>query len=170
MSSTLTTTEEQIEQLAGEALSHLGGDPFIHDGAPEWVRSLVHAATQYWPDEYQRDFLTDALQAISDAHGDLDEASEYLGEVGVYYSSGLAWLASDNNRLGYCDDALSEWGVSSFDGVYSIIQRGMYTEQREILDAAGRFLADQADELDDLDDDEPEEDESEEDDESGDQE
>ena len=110
------------------------------DDAPPWLEELCHDAHgTLLPDDWRYSFIVEALDAI--AHS--DDPDEAESEVDVYTHELLSWLASNLDRVGYCDEAAEEGLVSrppaaSRRGPWrgpSLIERismGQLMERREV--------------------------------------
>lgn len=152
----MVDSSSRVRELAAEANAWLGrtkrGDEkivTIKDGAPEWVSDLCHHAHgKMMPDDWRFSFVEDALTAIEndDADGpDLDAVYPYTGER-------LHWLASRNDRYGYCDQAAEDMG-SRPDSILDWIAWGMVEELREVTELVRGRLEEMAeDEQDETDD------------------
>lgn len=142
----------EIQEIAGEAFGWFerrgrdGGAPFVtrKEGAPYWIGYLLgHAHGDFTPDDWRYETIWCALGAICDA-SDNDDASNVAdefadGNVDAYTSNRLAWLASNLNRVAYCDEASSEFGP--VDGIVGMIGLGQYEESREVFYLVLEFLA-----------------------------
>lgn len=149
-----------IDQLAGEAYAAFEARQrdddtsyvTLRDDAPGWLHDLVRAAHgDMLPDDWRYASIRAALGAINDAGegADLDDlAHEWAdGHVDVYTGARLAWLASDLNRAGYCDDAVDEGLVSPDAGIVDRIGAGQYAESLEVYAAVLEGLTAQLEEL-----------------------
>lgn len=127
-----------IQSLAKELYEHTetkfreNGAEFITltDDAPDWAEDVIRTAHgDLMPDDWRYRFIEDACQAIIEHEDDRDSAYESL-EADVYYHELLQWLASNLSRIGYCDDAAQDFGIS--DGsIINIIQWGQLSEKQE---------------------------------------
>lgn len=137
---------ETAHRSAHPAYVHSGdedGDAYVRviEGAPGWVTDLCHHAHgEMFPDDWRYRAIRDALEAIMEAD-DLDDAgAEYAdGMVDVYTGARLAWLSSNLNRVGYCDDAQDEYG-SEDQSVTALIGQGQYQEASEVFGLVRGFL------------------------------
>lgn len=135
--------------LAGEAYdlfetrerSDGGSYTALRDGAPEWLQELVRSAHgDMLPDDWRYATIRAALSFIHDNDVEsADDAHDVAGEfadqnVDTYTNARLAWLSSNLNRAGYCDDAASEFGYTvESDGIISMIGLGQYAESSEVF-------------------------------------
>ncbi len=112
----------------------------LKDGSPEWMTNVCHEAHKdgslsaagfnaMMPDDWRYDFIEDACDALSEAEN-ADEADEHLHEYITYYDHNR-WLASRNDRSGYCDEAREELGEAG--DMDAQISQGLHYEQREVL-------------------------------------
>lgn len=127
-----------IQSLAKELYDDLetaqrpnGGDFLrLKDGHPQWMQDVIRTAhSDLMPDDWRYKFIEDACQAIIEHEDDRDSAYESL-EADIYNHDLLQWLASNLSRIGYCDDAAQDFGIS--DGsIINIIQWGQLSEKQE---------------------------------------
>jgi hypothetical protein len=124
------------------------GDEYvrIRDGSPEWVTDLAREAHgDYLPDDWRYQFISEALDAISEADvdADLDEVGdEFADDVDIYTGKLTDWLGSRASRHGYVDEAVEEMGHG--DSVMADIARGQYQERREVFGQVCAFLEQRA--------------------------
>ena len=140
----MTGTVQEIAAEAGqyfETAKRDNGDYFIRtkDGTPDWVRDLIRAGhgEDFLPDDWRYKTIMHALEYIADTEGDpLDGGGEFADTWGVdtYTSDRIAWLGSNLNRIGYCDEAAEEFGPNetSGDGIIGQIGLGQYVEALEV--------------------------------------
>ena len=129
---------------------------FREHSGPDGERcsALAHAAHgSMMPDDHRYEFIREALCVIEDASA-LDEIET---EADIYTADLTAWLASRNDRMGFCDDAVSEGLCAEDADMTTRLQLGQYMEKREVLDAVREHLREEAGELIDAEGDEPEE-------------
>lgn len=129
----------------------------LKDGAPEWMTDVCrasHNSARMLPDDYRYEFIVDALSAIAD-HDDEEDARDSL-EADVYTGHLTAWLASNINRIAYCDEAAENYG-GQLTEITQMISAGQESEKREVFDEVVQALREHADGLEDKAD-EPEED------------
>jgi len=124
----------------------------LKDDAPEWMTETVHSAHgDMLPDDWRYRMIGAVADAMGemlsyDADADLAEGGEALdGLVPVYTADQLAWLASRNDRMGYCDEANEECNVTGASTMSERIAAGIYLEYREIWDAVATSLQGRAD-------------------------
>ena len=136
------------QTAAAEALAHFTQDTrkdgerfyLLTDDAPEWVRDLVHDAHgDFMPDDFRYAMVRDSLDAIGAGDEDGDELDDP-----VYTADLLAWVSSNLQRVGYVDDAASEYGHG--DGLVSMLTSGYAMEQREVFDSVRESLESHVDE------------------------
>jgi len=118
------------------------------DGSPAWVQELAFAAHQdgtdggMLPDDYRYEFLVDALNGFAEN----EDADDYQPseDVSVYTHDLTAWLASRNDRLGYCDEAASEYGFPNGSGTgsptFNLLVMGQTAEREEVANNVRSFL------------------------------
>ncbi len=129
-----------IEDLATEASSYFhriqrGEDTITvlkHD-RPEWVQDLAYSAHgDFGPDDWRYDAISAALDHIGE-WGDDEDSSEFAdSHVDVYTAARYAWLASNLNRGGYCDDAKNEGLAGEDADIADLIGMGQYMEAQEV--------------------------------------
>ncbi len=151
--------EATVEDLAREAASwferrsRADGETFVtlKDGRPAWVQEMVYAAHgDFGPDDWRYDCIAAALDQIEET-GDEDSGEFADSQVDVYTGRRLQWLASSLNRVGYCDEAASEFGPPR-DGLgkYDIAESiglGQFAEASEVFGSVAQSLADRLDEV-----------------------
>ena len=140
----MTTT---VQDKAAEALTWFEvarrdeNDPestFVRtkEGTPEWVTQLVYAHGDFLPDDWRYRKIMDALEFIADSDDPEDNSGEFADTaVDIYTSDRLAWLASNLNRIGYTDEAVSEFGAGEPMDIVTMIGWGQYAESEEIYQA-----------------------------------
>ena len=151
-----------FDQLAGQAYDAFErrtrdddtGYTTLRDDAPEWVQELVREAHgDFLPDDWRYASIRSALSEIHDnGYSGADEAREMAhewadGNVDAYTGHRLAWLASNLNRAGYCDDAADDLGFDPSQGIIQLIGLGQYRESEEIWAAVVDALEEHAAEL-----------------------
>jgi hypothetical protein len=150
-------TAREVDELAREAAGWFAtgerddGSRYVYlkDEAPSWIGDLVYEAHGglFLPDDWRYECIQDALYAIADG-GDEDE-HEFADRVDVYTGDLLAWVASNLNRPGYCDEAQSEGIAEEGIDVIRLITLGQYMERREVYGLTYRALVDHAETLED---------------------
>jgi hypothetical protein len=146
-----------IAQLASEAYGAFttierDGQTIVtlKDDRPEWVYDLAYDAHgEFAPDDWRYKSIRRALGAIGDDEPDNPEdyAHEWAdGNVDTYTGARLAWLASNLNRPGYCDEAMEELGGAGQD-IVAVIGLGQYMESLEIYASVVESLRARADEI-----------------------
>jgi len=108
------------------------------DDAPEWTLDVVmHAHGDMLPDDWRYMMIQNVAYMIAERDDvDADDLSDVMHEaidnqVSIYNSDLCAWLASSVHRIGYCDEALDEFGLPS-KSVITAIQQGQRLEYEEI--------------------------------------
>lgn len=160
---TMTEQTLTISTLATEAYDWFesfkrdGSDETIYrtkDGAPEWLRDLVHEAHgDMLPDDWRYEAIMDALSHIGDTDAETaddldDESHEFAdGHVDVYNAARAEWLASHLARGGYVDQAIDDGLADPSQGVYQLIGVGQYVELEEVFASVRQSLADRLEEL-----------------------
>jgi hypothetical protein len=123
------------------------GDTFykLADGSPEWMTDAVRAAHgDMMPDDWRYRFIREVASAVSEVADDedLDDARHEAVDaiVDVYNARLAAWLGSHSARLGYCDEAMEEYGaaIALDGGIAKLMQLGQY---REIDEVWGQLVA-----------------------------
>ncbi|MEO6811041.1 MAG: hypothetical protein ABI353_18175 [Isosphaeraceae bacterium] len=141
-----------ISEAAAEARSHFtsktrnDGSAFWscdHDTTPEWVQDMARAAHgEMFPDEWRYAFIVEALDLLEE-----DEDAE--PDADVCTSNLTAWLASRNDRLGYCDDAREEFAIREDATLFDRLQAGQLAERSEVHQAVHAALMTRMDFVDD---------------------
>lgn len=142
----------------------------LKDGAPEWVKELVHDAHKdgsEWgmlPDDTRYEMIREAVQWIADSDDDRleDLMSAFADEGSVYTGEQIAWLASRLDRYSYVDAWVEEYDYQGSDdrqsggggrpSVMEMIRGGMTQERAEVYDLVLQGLADLPSALDEHDD------------------
>lgn len=149
-----------IHDLACDFLANLkervrsNGEDFLtlNDDAPAWMHEAVRDAhANFAPDDWRYEMIRRALFAIDEADEAGEDLSEQVGPVwdaldsavDVYTGQLTAWLASNVQRVGYCDDAREEYGTD-FNSLTGWIQAGQLAEMREVADSILESLRVQA--------------------------
>ena len=138
-------TDLTIAALAAEARAHFmkktrdNGTTFWvvaggGDAELDWMRQMARDAHgDTFPDDYRYAFTVDALEAIAeqcDARYAGVDPSDVEAEADIYTRDLLKWLASRNDRLGYCDQYAEE---NEDSDTLNRISGGQYLERREVL-------------------------------------
>jgi len=142
------TMKTRAEEMANwfEAATRDNGDAFTktRDGAPEWVRDVIHAAHgvhDLMPDDWTYGITRAAVDWISDADDDADMedgASDFAeSEVEVYTSQLLDWLAGPLHRIELADEALEDGA----EGIAHAARQAQAEEARGIFAAVVEALA-----------------------------
>ena len=126
----------------------------LKDGAPEWMTDVFHAAHgDMLPDDWRYACAFAACSEIADV--DLDDADD-AGDAGhefadsyvdTYTAARLQWLASNLNRLAYCDEACEEGLCAADADIADRIGAGQYVEALEVFNAVVGALAERVEEL-----------------------
>lgn len=98
----------------------------------------AHDDGEYIPDDQRYQFLVYALGHLADTDdidGDELEADVYAWDL-------LRWVGSNLRRVGYCDEAISEYG-GDLDFV-QIMTLGRLAEMREVFEAVKVWLKEHA--------------------------
>jgi hypothetical protein len=149
-------TMTDIYELAGEAYGQFetrarnDGENYVtlKDNAPEWLQDLVHDAHgDFLPDDWRYQSIRDAIGFIHDVEpGDLNDGHEFADQnVDTYTGSRFAWLASNLQRAGYCDEAAAEFGTDPEGGIVQLIGMGQYMESLEVWASVVEGLREQID-------------------------
>lgn len=139
------TTSTTLESLAAEAASYFerrtrGDDEIVtlKDNRPEWAQDLTREAHgDFLPDDWRYACIKSALDWL--ANGGDPEAHEWAdAEVDIYTGARFAWLSSNLQRQGYCDEAIAEFG--EVEDTASLIGMGQYFEAQEVMRLVVEFL------------------------------
>lgn len=153
----MTATYDKIKTAAHEvSLAFVrdkrtsNGAEFVKlaDGSPKWMQDLcfaAHADGAMLPDDWRYEFIESACDALSD-HDDEDDARDSI-EPDIYNGELCAWLASNLNRMGYCDEAIEEYG--EFKSIASLMAFGQLSEKREVFEQVLSFLREHVESQDD---------------------
>ena len=111
------------------------------DDAPEWFRDMVHNAhLGLMPDDWSYRIIADAVDAI-DEGVERDNFTDTT--IPVYTYDHLQWLASNLTRMGYCDEALEEFGTPK--DTDTLIWWGMSIEYGMVYDVVKAAIDEQED-------------------------
>jgi hypothetical protein len=111
------------------------------DDAPEWFTDICHEAHgDFLPDDWRYEFIEDALVQLEND----DEDTKDIGEAYPYNHDRAAWLASNCNRGGYCDEAAEDFGHAK--DIYDAIANGMQREYEEVYSSIKSSLEELAEE------------------------
>jgi hypothetical protein len=147
-----------IKELASEMRTAFvqnkrdNGDQFYHlkEGSPQWMSEVVSdghkdgspgfdgtpGAGTMLPDDLRYEMIREVLSIIEDTDGDEENARDAL-EAPIYTHELTGWLASRNDRYGYCDEFLSEFGSEGIDRAGSfttgLLQGGYMMELEEVF-------------------------------------
>lgn len=104
----------------------------LEKSASEGLNDLVqNAHDDFLPDDFRYEFIYSALQAFADCQVD-DDLDEVFLEADIYNHRLIEWLGSNLKRIGYCDEAQSEFGLENPD-VMTLITYGQQMEKDEVL-------------------------------------
>lgn len=104
---------------------------YLKDEAPTWMHDMVHDChVDTLPDDYKYKFIQEALLAIVN-HSDPYDARDSLS-ADIYTSDLTSWLASNNLRHSYVDDAIAENG--DLETCLQAIGAGQVLEKQEVFD------------------------------------
>jgi hypothetical protein len=123
----------------------------LKSDAPEWmVEAIYKAHGDMTPNDWRYHLIRDALFAIATAADDDDEdgfddrlSDELAGAVDVYTGRLTDWLASNLERVAYCDRDAKEYGP--FKSITGWIQAGQLCELREIAESIMATFRDRED-------------------------
>jgi hypothetical protein len=143
--STMTSIQEKAAEAASyfESAKKADDSSFIRtkDGTPEWVKELVMKAhgtdpdgsPSFLPDDYRYQWTLEALEFIAESDDPDDGAHDFADQsVSVYTADRIAWLGSNLQRPGYCDEAAEEFGAVEGSGIVDRIGWGQYMEASEV--------------------------------------
>lgn len=153
MTTDTTTPLQAKAQALYEALEtrkREDGSRFVtlRDGSPEWMTEVVHAAHgDMLPDDWRYACIAAAAEYIAEADDPEDADSEFAdSQVDIYNGARFAWLASNLNRMGYCDEAQEEGIASETATVVELIGAGQYMEAAEVYSMLLSALTEQVEE------------------------
>lgn len=137
---TMETTTRAAEIAAMfETKRRDSGEDFIslRGDAPDWAHDFIREAhgTDFLPDDYRYRWVMEALELIAEEGEDEDLAQRFADGVDIYTANLLAWLSSNLQRVGYCDEAIREGmvGVGDDLNLVNIIMVGQASERYEIF-------------------------------------
>ncbi len=115
----------------------------LKDGSPEWMLDAVRDAHgSFAPDDWRYSAIRGLVAAIADG-ADPDDMGEAIdSEVDVYTGHLTAWLASNVQRVAYCDEARHDCGAPA--SMEEAMQQGQYMELQEIAASLAESLRAQA--------------------------
>lgn len=153
----MTTTTTTLQTLAKEARSHFSTDKrdngnvfWKTDGKEEWVRDLCLAAHEdggMLPDDIRYEMIVEALNALEE-YDDADDARDSI-EADIYTHELTSWLASNNSRQYYCDEAANEFGLGADADTTTRLSWGQLSEKWEVFESVRQSLEDRLEELED---------------------
>lgn len=105
----------------------------LKDGSPEWVSKMIREAHgDMLPDDWRYEFIVECLDAIA-GHKSVEMARDEM-EADIYTNDLTGWLHSRNDRPGYVDQAMEEFGMEKVDTI-GAISAGQLMEKLEVFDA-----------------------------------
>lgn len=96
------------------------------------------------PDDHRYEMVVRALDLIAENGEDADAAEI---EPPIYTPDLTDWLGSHAFRLGYCDEAMEDFGPP--ENTVALIRGGWYSEMREVFDSVLTSLQEIVDNSDD---------------------
>lgn len=137
------------QELAAQYLEYFtyntrdNGEKFVktEDNIPVELFDLIKTAHgDMMPDDYRYQFIYEALNIISETD-DIEDAYQNV-EADIYYHDVFKWLASRNDRIGYCDQYVEEYGGFELDGsnAFILIQSEQYLEKMEVFESVKSSL------------------------------
>lgn len=142
----MTNTYETIQTLANQVYDAMeqrtrnNGEAFycFKDGSPQWMTDMaMEAHGDMLPDDYRYEFIRESIIAIT-AYNNFDDAEGSI-EPDIYTGQLTHWMASNFARIGYVDDAVSDYGGNN-DGIVRHMQYGQGEEKREVFGLVYGFL------------------------------
>ncbi len=129
------TIQELAKKYLGffETANREGGTSYIRckEDAPEELQELIREAHgDLLPDDYRYEFIPIILEKISDWDDDIDELVNEL-EPDIYNYDLIQWLGSHPDRVGYVNEAVSEFGHA--DDIMGDIRNGQLLEIQEVF-------------------------------------
>ena len=117
----------------------------LADGSPEWMNDATFAAHgEFLPDDWRYAAIRELSSRMAESEDPEDGFEECDSAVDVYNSKLADWLASNNSRAAYVDEAIEEFGYPG--DLIKALQCGQLAEYREIWAALYSFLSDMAEE------------------------
>lgn len=123
------------------------GITVLEQDAPQWIHDMVIAShLGLLPNDFSYNFIVASLDAIAE-YGDEDtELFTYqdMLEPDIYYHDLVAWLGSNNERIGRCEEIMEEMDGLGF---VDVIQQAQLREMEEVMGVVYEALQDQLEEL-----------------------
>lgn len=109
-------------------------------GAPGWLQPMclsAHEDGDMLPDDWRYEFIGDALDVLAepDDRDPRERFDEWADGAYIYTHEQLSWLASNLNRLGYCDEACEQYGDTLEWDTQRRIIAGMRHEQELVFES-----------------------------------
>jgi hypothetical protein len=134
MTISLQTLASQMSLAFETATRPTSGETFLKlkADAPGWMVTVcrkAHDDAQLLPEDLRYAFIEQAVDALA-GHDDPDEARNSL-EPDIYTSDLTAWLHSQNSRVYYLGEALTEFG--SFRDGFQLLATAQMIEKEEVF-------------------------------------
>lgn len=125
--------------LIKDILSDMVYDESIRNGiwkhkTDKYQEFFHHAHGDMLPDDFRYEMIHDLLSDMS-RYDDIDDIDSFElcdSNVPIYNNVLLEWLSSDNTRYTYVDDAISDYGYPTDEGLIKAVQMGYFVELEEI--------------------------------------
>lgn len=132
----MATVFDLAQEMAQAFVQKSKGDETIdvlRPDSPPWMHDVAYSAHgDHLPGDWTYTFIRDAVEAISQSDGDLDEAQNSL-EADVYTVDLTKWLSSRLDRIAYLGDAISEGGFGGDGG--KALARAQLLEREEVFES-----------------------------------
>lgn len=105
------------------------------DSTLEALVVAAHDNREWFPDDVRYKYLVDALDILADCEDENEYYERLDSDVDIYTSDLTAWLHSNNKRVSYLDEAVSEYGA-----VPNLLNAAQFIERREVFEAVKGVL------------------------------
>jgi len=105
------------------------------------MQAIYSAHDGRLPDDYKFEMCRMAVDAIAEASDDddIDELRDSATEAPVYTAELTKWLASSNDRPGYVDDAMKEFGIEKAE-LLTMLAWGYTLEAQEVFNVMAEAI------------------------------
>ncbi len=111
---------------------------------PTWVKDMVYTAhDDMMPNDYKYQYVVDTLDALSEGQDPDDGMSDI--EADIYNYALLKWLQSHGERVGFVDEAVSEFGHHPEMGMMGDIMMGQVQEKQQVWQSVVSSLRERLD-------------------------
>ena len=145
----IQTDPTQVSSLFERATRADGSTYIVLTTTPEteWLRDAVYAAHDgELPNDWRFQICAHIVELLEDGYS-ADMHSELADSlVDVYTANLFAWLAADQSRTAYCDEAWSDDLASASDhGIVGLISAGQYLAISAMVDILAQAIEENRD-------------------------